>query len=326
MPETSTYFKIAISGDLGSGKSTVCKLLQTQISFNLYSMGEAWRKIAEKYQMTILELNRYSETHPVDEEMDQAMVAMGATTQNTIFDSRLAWHFIPHAFKIHLIVDSTIAAARILNDQRGKAEGYSSLTESLEKLQLRKESENKRYFQKYGLDCDQYNNYDLIIDTSYASPGAIARFIAAKFDSWSRGQCPNKLWLSPKSIFPTRIENEAEIFSANQTSQADVNLSPDYDFHESPLLSIIRVEGVFYLLGETAQETRQGRQKLSDALFAGIDFLPVRLWPAQLDKNSTNVSSQNTRDYLLQNFDLDLIDRWEKFHQFKFAKHPALMK
>ncbi|MCL6591815.1 MAG: AAA family ATPase [Firmicutes bacterium] len=325
MPEISTY-KIAVSGDLGSGKSTVCKLLQTLISFDLFSMGEAWRKIAEKYQMTILELNKYSETHPLDEEMDQTMIAMGSTPQNTIFDSRLAWHFIPHAFKVHLIVDNTIAAARIFNDQRGKAEGYSSLEETRQKLQLRKESENRRYFQKYGLDCGQFDNYDLIVDTSYAAPDAIARFIAAKFGSWSAGECPNKIWLSPKSIFPTKTENEAEIFGAQPAPAfADPSLTHDLDDESQPL-PIILVDGVYYLLGETPEENRQAHQKMSAALFTGVDFLPVRLWFTHPETNSALAASQNTRDardYLRRNLDMDLIQRWEKHHQFKFAQYPA---
>ncbi|HEX3044541.1 MAG TPA: AAA family ATPase [Bacillota bacterium] len=315
MPESSTNLKIAISGDLGSGKSTICKLLQAQMSFSLYSMGEAWRKIAEKYQMTILELNRYSETHPVDEEMDQAMIAMGSTPQNIIFDSRLAWHFIPHAFKIHLIVDSTIAAARIFKDQRGKAEGYSNLAETIEKLQLRKESENKRYFNKYGLDCEQYDNYDLIVDTSYATPEDIVRLIAIKFGSWATGLAPYKLWLSPKSIFPTITFNESEILMAPQTPDP----TPGHDFDETKPLSIIRVEGAFYLFGSAPEETRQEHKKVSEALFKSIQFLPARLQGVDCEPIGANVSAQ---DYVAQNFNLDVIHHWEKLHHFIFAKYP----
>jgi cytidylate kinase len=318
MPEISTNFKIAISGDLGSGKSTVCKLLQTQISFNLYSMGEAWRKIAEKHQMTILELNKYSETHPVDEEMDQAMIAMGSTPQNIIFDSRLAWHFIPHAFKIHLIVDSTIAAARIFNDQRGKSEGYSSLAETLEKLQLRKESENKRYFNKYGLDCDQFDNYDLIVDTSYTAPEVIVGLISTKFGSWATGLAPNKLWLSPKSIFPTMTLDEFEILKGRQTP----NPTTGHEFDEAKPLSLVRVDGAFYLLGGAPEETLQVHKKISDALFSGIHFLPVRLRATDCDTIGADVSA---RDYVSRNVNLDVIHHWEKLHQFIFAKHPLIV-
>ena len=119
--------KIAISGDLGSGKSTVCRLLKERLSFGSYSMGETWRRLAEKYQMTILELNRYSETHPLDEEMDRDLTETGQAPGNMIFDSRLAWHFVPDSFKVHLVVDSRIAASRIYNDLRGQAEGYASV-------------------------------------------------------------------------------------------------------------------------------------------------------------------------------------------------------
>ena len=159
--------KLAISGDLGSGKSTICKLLQEQLGFRLFSMGEAWRQLAEKYQLTILELNKYSETHPLDEEMDRTMAALSDAPESIIFDSRLAWYFIPNSFKIHLTVDPEIAARRIFNDKRrGDAEEYLSVAEAKQKILERKQSENLRYLNKYGIDCSKLANYNLVIDTT----------------------------------------------------------------------------------------------------------------------------------------------------------------
>jgi len=196
--------KIAISGDLGSGKSTVCRLLQEKLPVKIFSMGEAWRKLAEKYQMTILELNQYSETHPLDEEMDQMMTAMGSSPESMIFDSRLAWHFIPQSFKVHLTVNPIIAAERIFKDQRGQAEGYSSIAEALTKLDARKSSEHQRYLQKYQLNCSAFENYDLVIDTSYAMPQEIATLIINTHQVWETGSDFTKLWLAPKNLYPTK--------------------------------------------------------------------------------------------------------------------------
>jgi cytidylate kinase len=176
------YTKIAISGDLGSGKSTVCKLLQARLNdFRIFSMGEAWRKLAEKYQMNILELNQYSETHPLDEEMDQTMAKMADAPENIIFDSRLAWYFIPHSLKIHLTVAPQIAAERIFQDKRrGDAEEYGSVAEAQAKILARKKSETQRYLQKYGIDCSDFNNYDLTIDTSQLRPEQVVDSILAQ--------------------------------------------------------------------------------------------------------------------------------------------------
>jgi cytidylate kinase len=180
--------KIAISGDLGSGKSTVCKLLLAKLpGFRLYSMGEAWRKLAEERGMTILELNQYSETHPLDEEMDRNMAEMGRTPERIIFDSRLAWHFVPHSLKVHLTVDPRVAAERIYNDRRrGDAEEYASVEEALQKIRDRKESEKTRYLKKYGIDNTNLANYDLVIDTSERTPEEIAGIIVAAFNELSQ--------------------------------------------------------------------------------------------------------------------------------------------
>ena len=178
--------KIAISGDLGSGKSTVCKLLLEKLpGFRIFSMGEAWRRLAEERNMTILELNQYSETHPLDEEMDQAMAKIGTQPENIIFDSRLAWHFVPHSFRVRLIVDPLVAAERIFHDnRRGDAEGYGSVEEALVKVNERYRSEQQRYLTKYGIDCTKPENFDLVIDTSYIEPHDVVAQIVTGFRQW----------------------------------------------------------------------------------------------------------------------------------------------
>jgi cytidylate kinase len=185
---TTQHFKIAVSGDLGSGKSTVCRLLLENLpGFRAFSMGEAWRRLAGERGMTILELNQYSETHPLDEEMDRMLAEMGKEPQNIIFDSRLAWHFVPHAFKLHLLVNPQIAAERIMGDRgRGDAEEYTDLADALQKIMERRQSEYQRYLQKYGLDCSDLSHYDLLIDTSGKTPGEVVALILAEFEGWQK--------------------------------------------------------------------------------------------------------------------------------------------
>ena len=187
---TDVNLKIAVSGDLGSGKSTVCKLLLQKLpEFRIYSMGEAWRKLAEDRKMTILELNRYSETHPLDEEMDEAMARMGKAPEPIIFDSRLGWYFVPHSFKVHLTVDPRAAATRIFNDhRRGDAEEYASVDEAMQKILARHQSEKQRYLKKYGIDCTDPHNYHLIIDTTHQTPEEVAEVIVDRFKVWSQEQ------------------------------------------------------------------------------------------------------------------------------------------
>ena len=91
---------ITITGDLGSGKSTVAKLLQERLNYDYIYTGKIQRMIADRYNMSTVELNKYAETHPeIDAEIDSTFKSLNNST-NLIVDSRMAWFFLPHAFKI----------------------------------------------------------------------------------------------------------------------------------------------------------------------------------------------------------------------------------
>ena len=49
--------KISLAGDLGSGKSTVAKILLAELGAEYYSTGSIVRSIAERMGMEIGELN-----------------------------------------------------------------------------------------------------------------------------------------------------------------------------------------------------------------------------------------------------------------------------
>lgn len=175
------YIKISITGDLGSGKSTVCKFIMEQYGFKIYSIGSIQRSLAQKYNMSILEFNKYMETHTeIDEEIDNELSKIGNRDENMILDSRMAWHFVPQSFKVYLAVDIAIAAKRIYAMDRGNVEAYSNIEDAKAKILQRKSSENFRYLNKYGVDCSLMDNYDLVIDTSYLSPQQITDIIMKK--------------------------------------------------------------------------------------------------------------------------------------------------
>lgn len=172
---------ISITGDLGSGKSTVSNLLQERLHYDYIYTGKIQREIANRYNMTTLELNKYAETHPeIDEEIDATFKALNDST-HLIVDSRLAWFFIPKSFKVYLKTDIIVSANRISGDNLRKNEQYLSQEEAVNKILARKESENKRYMDLYGADCSNLANFDTVIDTSLLSPEEVADKIIADF-------------------------------------------------------------------------------------------------------------------------------------------------
>jgi len=186
--------KIAISGDLGSGKSTIGKLFEERFGFKFHSGGSIFRSLAQKYNMTPAEFSKYSEIHPeVDEEIDGELVKISALDADMVIDSRMAWHFVENSFKLHLLVDTKVAAKRIMDENRG-SEKYSTIEEAVDKIQRRKASENKRYTEKYNVDPDNLENYDLVVDTTYATPDEICDFISKHLNLWKEGKGFDTVW------------------------------------------------------------------------------------------------------------------------------------
>ena len=174
---------ISITGDLGSGKSTVSKLLCERLNYKHVYTGKIQRIIAQKYNMTTLELNKYAESHPeIDEEIDSTFKSLNDAT-DLVVDSRLAWFFIPRSFKVFLKTDVIVSANRIANDIQRDNEGYASIEETVNQIIARKTSENKRYMKLYGADCSDLSQFDLIIDTSFITPEEVADMILAAYNA-----------------------------------------------------------------------------------------------------------------------------------------------
>ena len=177
---------ISITGDLGSGKSTVSNLLRERLGYEYIYTGNIQREIAKRYNMTTLELNKYSETHPeIDEEIDATFKSLNNST-HLIVDSRLAWFFIPKSFKVFLKTDLAVSANRILEDNRRETENYPSKEAAIKNIIARKESEHKRYTELYGINSLDLSNFDLIIDTSYITPQEVANIIVSAYNAWMK--------------------------------------------------------------------------------------------------------------------------------------------
>ncbi len=159
--------KIAITGDLGSGKSAVAHRLCELTGFEYFSTGRIQRQLAEELGVDTLTLNRMAEVDPtIDHRIDSTIRALRESTGQCVVDSRLAWFFIPEAYKVYLTVDVRVAAERILNDPLRRSEQYQSVEEAIEKITARKASENARYLRLYGADCSDMDNFDLVLDTT----------------------------------------------------------------------------------------------------------------------------------------------------------------
>ena len=140
-----SYFRISLAGDLGSGKSTVGQILQKRFCADVISIGKIQREMAEKLGMDTTEFNQYQESHPeLDKELDDSLAAYEKKEGSYIFDSRMAWYFVPSAFSVYLKCNPEEAAERVLYAKRID-ETYQSPEEAFKRLKERRESEIQRY-------------------------------------------------------------------------------------------------------------------------------------------------------------------------------------
>ena len=199
---------ITIAGDLGSGKSTVANHLINNINYRIESAGLIFRRLAEQHGMSAKEFNQFIESNPkYDNMVDDTIKEMGEKEENIIFDSRLAWYFVPKSFKIYMYVDVDTATERIFNDKGRVSESYSDMATDKKEIIERRESEVLRYKTFYNIDINNYSNYDFIIDTSQATKDDVNDAVLSNFKSFEQGKEYDKILLSPKNLI---IENDTE--------------------------------------------------------------------------------------------------------------------
>lgn len=185
---------ITISGDIGSGKSAVGKAVAAALGFDYMSSGAIQREEAAARNMTILELNQFAETHPeIDYAIDDRIAHIGRTRDKLLIDSRMAWHFVPHSFKVFLVTEPAIAAQRIMAALR-KNESYTDLAHAVEEIKARRASESKRFMQFYGVDLTDQSQFDLVIDTSNATIEAEVAVVKRCFEAWKKSENFERVW------------------------------------------------------------------------------------------------------------------------------------
>ncbi|MBR1867558.1 MAG: cytidylate kinase family protein [Clostridia bacterium] len=178
-------FRISLAGDLGSGKSTVGKLLGRKFGAEIISVGKMQRNIAAELGMDVTQFNLYQESHPeFDKMLDGKIAEYDKLSGSFIFDSRLAWHFAPSAFSVYLKCGLEESAKRILAEQRND-ECYSSIEEAKYKITERRKSEKERYLSFYGVDITDMKNYDLVVDTVGKTPEQVAEEIVCGWEKYN---------------------------------------------------------------------------------------------------------------------------------------------
>ena len=170
---------ITVSGNPGSGKSTVAKLLEDKLGFRYVYSGMIFREMAKKYNMSLEEFGKYCEGNSeIDKELDDRQLEI-LRKGDVILEGRLAgWlahlNNIP-AFKVAVVADLETRAQRIVKREKG------SLEKRKKEIQERERSEVLRYKNYYNIDLKNTSIYDIVIDSGDKTPEKIVDIIIKKF-------------------------------------------------------------------------------------------------------------------------------------------------
>ena len=189
---------LTLTGNLGSGKTTICNILKEK-GYEIVSTGKIFRDIAAEKNVSVIELNEMAKKdRSIDDLLDNKTTELGKTLDNVVFDSRLAWNFVPESFKVFLLVDTEEAARRVFQDSERNAESYESAAAAKEGLLNRAGLEKARFLDLYQINYYNASNYNLVIESTAAKPEEIAEEIIKQFESYQKENYPTKVLLNVK--------------------------------------------------------------------------------------------------------------------------------
>jgi len=166
-----------------SWKWTVSKILAEKLGYEIISIWDMRRKIAQEMWLNIHEFNKLWDNPENAKEFDLKYEEFQKSldiNSNIILDSRLWFFAQPNAFKILLDVSEEIAGERIYKAERD-TDKQESLQAAIEEVHNRNKLDFERYIRLYNIDVRDQENYDLVIDTWDKTPQEIADIILNNF-------------------------------------------------------------------------------------------------------------------------------------------------
>lgn len=218
--------QITISGDIGSGKSSVGEYLANELSIPFVDCGQIYRNYAKQKGIDVLQQNR-SDDYSIDEQIDNDLKWWGTKNKAGVYVSRTAWYFMPFALHIYLCIDPMTAAERILV-RRSNAEEHSSLEDIIKYNEERIKREDTRYERMYGITRkSQLNNTQIIMhigDRTFNEVCACLLEIVHKFNDTHNMM----LAFDPRAAIPTYPLSDLDKISI-ENSKAETGPIIKYD-------------------------------------------------------------------------------------------------
>ncbi len=153
---------IAVSGPPGSGKTTYARRLAEDLGLRFYSAGMAFRELAKKMGLSLMELNELAARDPrIDLEIDR-MTRRVAEEGGVVIEGHLV------AWVVHDLADVLIyvTAPIEVRARRIASRDNVDYSEALRETLRREELHRKRFLAHYGIDIADTTIFNLVVDTS----------------------------------------------------------------------------------------------------------------------------------------------------------------
>ncbi len=298
---------ITITGDVGSGKSTIGKIAADSLGYKHISTGTILRGIADQRGQTIIQMNEdIVNESEIDKEIDSYIQRIGSKENKLVLDSRMAWHFAKNGFKVYVTVDPYVGAQRVIKDNRSD-EVHHDLVDAVKNNLKRKSLEDKRFFALYGVRCDDFQNFDIVIDSTWIEAKQVADVVVEEYMNKTNTFFHTTGYLCPKRLYP--LKNVRNI-AANKTNEIYNSIKINcYD--KSLPIEIIRYSKYFFIY--------DGHKRASCALRLGLPHIPCIIYEKE---EETSIRGLKYGDEVIASLRKSWICDWEEVHSFSFASYP----
>lgn len=173
------YLNIAISGEIGTGKSTLSRNLVKNLGWKYVNLGDFFRKWHEDNNIPLENTTKIPPE--LDKKIDFGFQDQMAEDSDTVFEARLAGWLakdLPKVLKVLVVCDFNIAMERAAKREHAPFEEVIKLN------QIRSNGHKEKFKKLYGVDDFLDPKYfDLVVDTSHITPEAALEEVLKKLNS-----------------------------------------------------------------------------------------------------------------------------------------------
>lgn len=193
--------RITISGLSGCGNTTACKNVAKALGLQV--LNYTFRTMAAEKGMPFEEFYEIAASDAkYDYLVEKRQVELAESTRDCVLGSRLSgWAVDDADLRVWLNASLETRAKRIAN-REGKP-----FEQVLERIRKRDEGDKARYKALYGVDVDDHDGFDLVVNTEWLTAEQAAALIvaAAKLAKENNIQKPSKIAKRIKQIIAEKL-------------------------------------------------------------------------------------------------------------------------